>query len=223
VPHGPPDGPGIEAPRHDELQLRSVIRLRLWDVARWKGIGYAAFEAQDPVLTLLFDDGSAARKIVDGWLSDIGADDADDRIHLSVVRGIRKDHPYWYRFVVGSGYPEPSPGSRGFEMSLSRIHEMTPNSDTNLRLFLSSFATRRAFLLAVAEIPRTATTFGEVRTLGTIKKHTITVRDAWEVAEGDLESIAIHADDDPVIPAVLRDPPVRRLLERLRRQQADQT
>jgi hypothetical protein len=49
-----------------------------------------------------------------------------------------------------------------------------------------------------------------------LKTH-LHVRWAWEIGEGDLDSVAIHPDDDPIVPSDVEAPPVVRLLERIRK------
>jgi hypothetical protein len=51
-----------------------------------------------------------------------------------------------------------------------------------------------------------------------IRKYGINVIEAWEIGPNDIEGMAIHSDDDPLIPERVSNPPIIETLKRKFRQ-----
>jgi hypothetical protein len=49
-----------------------------------------------------------------------------------------------------------------------------------------------------------------------IGMHHVHVRNAWEIGPHDIDSAAIHEDDDPIIPESVKDAPVLKLIHNRR-------
>lgn len=86
---------------------------------------------------------------------------------------------------------------------------MTPSSDINLKNFLASYQLHESYILGCGfsygghmVMPPEAYLF----------KRQLIVRHAWEVGRHDLDSAAIHDDDDPIIPENQPDAPIFTLL-----------
>lgn len=202
---------------HDQIETVSLIRVRLWDRAEWKGCAFAvdpAFEAP-PVLALIFSDRDAGREIFAQWRQELGRVDVEERLRLTVVKGIDGAHPHAYRVIVGSDHTA-FPTDVRFAAFVSRIHRMDAGTSKNLDSFIKARDTVGALLLAPAFVPpgfdgsqSPSIEFG----LG-IGVHHLHVRQAWEIGPNDLEAIAIHESDDPIVPENVEDPPVRALLSK---------
>jgi hypothetical protein len=199
---------------HDQMETVSLIRERLWDRAEWKGCAFVVDLAHQapPVLALIFGDHESGRQIFTQWRRELGRVDSEERLSLTVVRGIDRAHPHAYRVIVGSD-PKAFPTGTRFAAFVSRIHKMDAGTSENLDRFLRARDIVGALLLAPAFAPSgfdgsqtPAIDFG----LG-IGVHHVHVRQAWEVGRNDLEAVAIRGDD-PIIPENVENPPVLALL-----------
>ncbi|HSH83041.1 MAG TPA: hypothetical protein VLA19_31295 [Herpetosiphonaceae bacterium] len=98
------EGPPPEAlfnVRHDERQVHSLIDIDLWNAARWRGVGYV-YTSEDwpiPAIALLFEDGRAAKDIFRGWLHTLGSEDNAELLAVTIITGIDRRHPAYYRRV----------------------------------------------------------------------------------------------------------------------------
>ena len=135
---------GVDAIRHRDLSVLSVINGPLWDKAEWSGMAYLfARQPNDvPCVLFLFKNIDSGQKIFHGWLKKFGADDPNDTIDITLITGINGSHRDWYRVVVGYRLEELESTSesrtRLFGSSL-RIHEMTPQDGTNLSQFIERY------------------------------------------------------------------------------------
>ena len=199
-------------PSHTRMATISLIRENLWEQAGWMGTGFIPTAKQDgpPSIGLLFRDGNAAMKIFEFWRAELGERDPHNKLRFSIICGISKTHSHWYRVVVGSNIT-PDISKRGFTrfVSLLRTCTMTPSSDINLKNFLASYQLHGSYILgcgfsygAHMVMPPEAYLF----------KRQLIVRHAWEVGRHDLDSAAIHDNDDPIIPENQPDAPIFTLL-----------
>jgi hypothetical protein len=222
---GKPAASGTEVPdelrtlsksaRHSDMKTISLIRERLWNRAGWRGVGVMvpADDRELPVLVFIFTDGTAATEIFEAWREELGATDSRELLSISVVRGISKAAPAHYRVVVGADYAAMLDRDREkVALNISRIHTMEPASTENLDRFLAAFAKAGKYLL----VPGVQLNPGEFPRAGihlAIEKAKLVVRQAWAVGSHDAESVAIKADDDPIIPADQVAPPVLDVLK----------
>ena len=93
---------GVDAVKHRDTKVLSVLNLPLWDMAGWKGLGYTFSRGEDdiPEMRFLFENIEAGCKIFRGWLKKFGAMDPHDTIGLTLVTGIDRAHPDWYRLLI---------------------------------------------------------------------------------------------------------------------------
>ena len=101
--HGDRPASGVDGVRLRDMRVVSVLNLPLWDAARWQGLAYLLPRGPDdvPEMHFSFEDIEAGRKIFRGWLRTSGEVDSDDTIGLTLVTGVDRDHPDWYRLAVG--------------------------------------------------------------------------------------------------------------------------
>jgi hypothetical protein len=203
---------------HDQMETVSLIRLSLWDKAKWIAVGYVWEETNQspPVFGLVFSDEEAGRKIFTHWRKELGKTDKRERLRLTVIRGIDAKNPHRYRVLITanpeiSGSGDPSK----LMFMMSRIHTMSPSSDSNLRAFLDNYHASGSFLL-VPGLFRGASAPPELFYDHGILKRDIRVRDAWQIGPNDPDAVALRNGDDPIIPGGEHDAPVVRALKWLR-------
>jgi hypothetical protein len=116
--------------------------------------------------------------------------DIKHEISLSVIRRL-PDHPAsHYAVQITSGRPQADERDRGaLYQIMNRVHVMEPDNDRNLETFLRIWHSFGCYLLAPAVL-----TDGEadIMTDLTILKHGVTVIDAADVGEHDIEQIALE-------------------------------
>ena len=210
--------PDAEPAKHTDMQSISLIRESLWDRAEWSAAAYivALDDSMPPVLALVFKDRETARQIFRAWRRELGAHDNDDKLRVSIIRGIDKENPFTYRVIIGANVPAASPGpDTRYILSLSRVHTMVPTSDENLVRFLGSFQRLGRYVLAYALIDDDTRSLRRILD-DAIGKRDLNIREAWEVGRHDVDSAGILVDDDPIVPATQQDPPVRELIEWMR-------
>ena len=211
----PADDPEAETIKHTDMEAISLIRESLWDRVGWAATAYMVTvdDSKPPVLALVFKDPEAARQIFRAWRLELGAHDEDDKLRVSIIRGIDKENPFKYRTVIGANIPAASAGpDTRYTSIFSRIHTMVPASDENLVRFLGAFRKLGRYVLAYALAGDDTRSIRPVFA-DAIGKRDLNVREAWEVGRHDLDSVGILVDDDPIVPATQQDPPVRELIE----------
>lgn len=179
---------------HRELAVRSVIDVHLWDRARWNGTAFGEFGADHPpILAFLFTERDAGQKIFERWRERFGQLDEDDQIYVAIVRSISADNPTHYRVMVTSRPPaQDEIADQRFCGITSRMQTMTPDSDVNLARFLEAYRRINAYVL----MPACRTDNGEPEfiTSHAILKRRLTVKDAAEVGEQDMEAWALGSE-----------------------------
>src|SRR6266508_3323200 len=90
-----------------------------------------------PWIILAFENEKPAAEILTHLVEDLGRNDPSNRLRITIVRGISKAHPSYYRIVIGSNIdPERI---KKYAAMMMRIQEMNPKSDINLRTFLRAY------------------------------------------------------------------------------------
>lgn len=222
--HGPTFGTG-EPPaelldrqrlKHSDIENISLIRVALWDRAGWNGTAFSVSpdDGDAPVLALLFDDRAAAAAIFAALRKDVGEIDERERLRVSILRGVDKEHPYWYRVVLGTNIPVEELTPDKLVIMTTRSNTMEPQTDKNLNRFLAAYARAGGYFLMPGILSN-----GRLELIDDdyIAKREINVRYAWEVGRHDPDATGIRADDDLIIPAAhKKDAPVLELLNVLR-------
>lgn len=210
----------IDQLKHSDQRVLSVIDLPLWDKAEWCGVGFLYSNGGSaPIMGFLFEDGNAATRIFENWRERFGEQDTNEEIRISVLRGISISNPHYYKVLVTSEFLQgdvPEQAMKTF-FTVGRINTMTPNSSENLNRFLEDYKKHGKFgltpgVLSGASPPRFSKNL-------TITKTKIHVKAAWEVGPNDPEVMAIEAEDNPIIPKDVADPPI---LKTLARKQSEQ-
>lgn len=220
-----PADPGVEPPAelidpntaaHNQIQTISLIRETLWNEALWFGTAFATSSERGvlPILALLFQNASPAKKIFALWRSELGTRDESNKLRVAIIRGVSKANPYAYRVVLGS---DPAagflhPGIKHVVM-IARIHTMEPSSNENLQRFLDSYDVCKSYILTCGFLVSQQPIMVRENQL---LKQQLVVREAWEIGPDEIDTVAIQEDDDPIVPDGQKDAPVLRTLKRRR-------
>ncbi len=202
---------------HGQMQVHSLIRVGLWDKAGWEGMGFEVTTGPHPRvrLALLFGDSDAGRSIFRGWQEILGRVDEDERLRVTIVRGVDQHQPLAYRVVVGANLPPKD--DKKLLILASRIHEMEPQSSQNIELLLDYQAHHEGVCLALGTMTTRADglVVPEFDDDQWILIRQVVVREAWEIGPHDLDAVAIKPGDLPIIPEGVPDPPVLAVLANL--------
>ena len=203
-----------EKTEHTQMKTVSLIRETLWNKAGWNGTAFlvAMDSSTPPILAPTFKDQEAAIQIFEQWRSELGVRDESELLRISIVRGINKKKPYWYRVVIGSN-PNASLSSSNirYAVFVNRIHTMEPSSDENLERFIHSYNSFGQYFLVPAIANSDMSSIKPFLDFY-IAKREIFIKYAWEIGKNDLEGVAIQSDDDPIIPKEEKNPPIIELL-----------
>ena len=176
---------------HREVKVQSVIDLHSWNEAGWKGVLYAGCGVEvPPVFALAFLNGAAARRIFERWRERFGTRDVNSDISISIIRQLPGQPPSHYAIQITSrrlGDGEWEPGT--LYQTVNRVHVVEPDDDSNLEGFLARYRAFGCYILAPAVLSA-----GEPDILEDliILKRDINVVDAADVAEHDIEHVALE-------------------------------
>jgi hypothetical protein len=174
---------------HRALGVRSVIDVRAWDRAEWKGIAYFQFrEAYPPIMALLFKNGNAARRIFEVWRERFGAHDEKDEIYIGIARHISEENPYHYGVIISSERSGDTSGRQVITIS-TRSLTMEAVTDIHLSRFLETYRKFGAYYL----VPAVQTASGEPDILSdmAILKRQLSVKDAANISDNEFEAILL--------------------------------
>jgi hypothetical protein len=212
----PPEGLiDRESLTHKDMKVQDLIKIRLWDRTVWCGIGFALYPNGDIELTVLFEDKQAAAAIFEDLEKEIGNEDSEDRLRISIIKNIDQKKPAHYRVCISENFTFDS--NKTVQM-IARINTMTPSTSENLDRFISAFNERKSYLLSYAVVKNEKIIGNYSSKKKSIRKYGINVIEAWEIGPNDIEGMAIHSDDDPLIPERVSNPPIIETLKRKFRQ-----
>ncbi|WP_037330890.1 hypothetical protein, partial [Salinivibrio socompensis] len=207
-PEGLIDGESLS---HKDMKVQDLIKIRLWDRTVWCGTGFALYPNGDIELTLLFEDEQAAEAIFADLENEIGNEDSEDRLRISIIRSIDRKKPAHYRVCISENFTFDS--NKTVQM-IARKNTMTPSTSENLDRFLSAFDDRKSYLLSYAVVKNERIIENSSVKKKSIRKFDINVLEAWKIGPNDIEVMAIHSDDDPLIPEGISNAPIIETLKR---------
>jgi len=207
----PADLINFENITHRDIKVQDLIKIRLWDKTVWCGTGFANYPNGSTELILLFQDEHAAVAIFDDLENELGNEDKDDRLKISIIKNINKHSLSHYRVCISENISFST--NKTFQI-VARKNTMTPPSSKNLDMFLSALKERKSYFLSYAIVKNEKMLPLSTANRKTIRKSHITVVDAWQVGLNDIEVMAIDEDDEPVIPEGISDAPIIEVLKR---------
>ena len=177
---------------HRDLRVRSVIDIHLWDRAGWTGTAFADWgPTYVPAMALLFTDADAGRTIFERWRERFGKEDEQEELYVAIIRHIPTEKAAHYRVLITSGFPPTAPSNDAQRfMVAARTCTMHPESDVNLRRFLSRYNELRAYWL----VPAIWKGQGEPEFLLDIPilKRELSVKNAADIGIHDIEAMALR-------------------------------
>jgi hypothetical protein len=202
----PPEGL-IDSERltHKDMKIQDLIKIRLWDRTVWCGTGFALYPNGDIGLTVLFEDEQAAAAIFEDLEKEIGNEDSEARLRISIIRNIDRKNPAHYRVCISENFTFDS--NKTVQM-IARKNTMTPSTSENLDRFISAFNERKSYFLSYAVVKNERIIESCSAKKKSIRKYDINVIEAWKIGPNDIEVMAIHSDDEPLIPEGVSNPPI---------------
>lgn len=148
-PSREPNEDVIAKAKHSEMKIDSVIKVGLWDKAKWLGAGYLVMldNSRAPILAILFENIEIGRKIFTNWRNEFGIQDESERIRVTIMRAIDAANPMDYRIGIGTNIHLETLDPKKLVVSATRIHTMNPTSTENLDRFEKSFEKLKVYLL----------------------------------------------------------------------------
>lgn len=222
----PPELKSVEHLKHRERRIFSLLNVHLWNNAGWNATGFAVIPNvyAPPLLTLLFKNGEAGRKIFEQWRNEIGSEDTQERLRVSIITEIDRDNPMAYRVLIGANpdWSETADQKGSQLILMSRINTMNPTDSKNLDRFLAAFNRMGFYLFTPGYVSEDGSSAEFFTELGILKSQ-LWVRPAWQIGEHDLDVCGLQPNDKVIIPKDVKDPPVVRALERLRKLKYEQS
>lgn len=207
----------IENTKQSNIQTLDIINISLWDKARWQGVLFLTGEKNNvtPVLSPMFKNEVACKAIFGDWVEMVGHIDKNESIKISIIKGIDKDNPYYYRVVFTANENLIKRGNLDSSyviMNPTRFHTMEAKTDLNLNRFIEAYS-----IVGKYEVFPSSIAKGNQPVLHeelNILKNEIEIINAWEVDEGSQLSVAILPNDKPIIPNEIKDPPILKVIDR---------
>jgi hypothetical protein len=140
----PPELRSLNHLKHRDRKVYSLLDINLWNKASWKGTGvvFVPSTKQNPpllALALLFQNRDECKQIFSQWNHELGNEDIEERIRVSIITGIDSDNPAAYRVVIGVN-PDRIQASDNSQFVMTyRINTMEPKDSKNLNQFVDFF------------------------------------------------------------------------------------
>lgn len=196
--------------RHGSRTIATIFDNNLWRNARWLAFGFVVWPGNIMGIFLGFDNIDAGLKIFDEWISNFGKQDSNEDIRISIIKGISKSNPFWYRVHICKDI-HPLKFKENTEIiSISNSHVMMATNATNLTNLINSYNQFGEYVLFPVKFDVVTKQPQFFREKGIAKKK-LYIREAWEVGEHDVDAPAIRPEDDPVIPDNVTNAPVSAL------------
>jgi len=198
--------------RHDEIKVSSIINLELWGKAKWMGFGFCFLRAPQEAVGIIiaYEDFESGKKIFEKWINKFGKVDKNNEIRVSIIKGVNKDNPDWYRVHICKNIEISQ--NNGFISSVSRVHEMRPQSSENLEKIINAFTLMKRYKLYPAKATKNNSIENPLFSLG-ILKTTLIIKNAWEINENDIDRAVIKENDNPITPNDVEDAPILKILK----------
>lgn len=203
---------------HNKRTVHSIINVSLWDQAKWISFGIFSHPQHGLCILLLYENIDIGKKIFTQWINKFGYEDEEEYIKITIIRGINKEYPYQYRVHISSNIESKNFASANrnelFTIA-SRVNTMSPNSPETLDNLMNMFNQLKQYKICPAKIIDDGKDIEPYFDQGILKK-SLTIKEAWQIGENDLDRVAIREDDCPIIPKEhSKDAPVLDILKHL--------
>lgn len=203
--------PNFQNVTHKKIKAETIINNELWDNAKWKAFGFFSLPNIPFGLILSFENIDYGKKIFNEWIDKYGKVDSNEEISITIIKGIDKNNPYWYKVFISKKINKNTMSDGQFISLSSRFHRMEPTNSTNLNNLVNGYNAFKKYVIVPAHIDSNFQ-MTPIFELG-IMKNELTIKDAWEIGIHDFEKVVITEDDDPIIPDNTNDAPILKVLE----------
>lgn len=185
--------------------VTSLIDVKLWDEAKWKGCGYLLSRdfSEPGIMVLMYENIAAGIKIFEQWEKDFN--ERKLNLRVVIITGVDRKHPQWYKVLLTPDVKqllsnETNPKER-YVISSSRFHLMNAVSDENIKYLRVLYDKFRFIGLSASAMVNNQMSFDKDKRFNkVIPILNVDFVEAWTIKDNDIESVAILADDDVVIP-----------------------
>lgn len=213
----PPEEFDFNAISNEDIYTDSLINISLWDKSRWCGVMFMAdlsTHSFPPILSLIFEHDNG-KQIFTEWKKQFGDFDVENQIAIRIIKGIDREHPYWYRVVIGASNLLVERNAKLITLP-ARVHTMMPDNNRNLTMF--EMELKKVGLYTICPcICRDQGSEPQIYKDFSIQKNreSIKICDAYEIPEGDVLFFSgILPTDCPLIPRGMEGVTVLKLIER---------
>lgn len=199
---------------HSEFKAVSIIDDQLWNKASWLAFGFFIDRYENKLgIILTFENHEFGKQIFKDWIEDIGRKDENEIIRVTIIKGVDRNNPNWYRVHITNSMDEKLFTKEKFIISSARFHEMNAKTSENLDNLINLYNHYKEYFFCPAR-------FFEDGRLEPFVDHTILkkelyIKNAWEIGINDIERSAIKPNDQPIIPKDVDNVPVIEVLEEL--------
>jgi hypothetical protein len=200
--------------RHDENKVISIIQNILWEKAKWKGFGPFSAPNVGFGIFLAFENGNAGKSIFEEWIKRFGKEDKDDIIKLTIIKGVNKKNPFWYKVHITANIHSQSFSNKERYIAVAaRFHQMTPTNSENIQKIEQLIRSKSKFLFCPGELSKDGKDVEPYFDYAIIKS-TIEIINAWELSLNDPACVVIQKDDDPMIPPGIKNAPILEIIKK---------
>lgn len=203
--------PNFKNITHKKIKAETIINSELWDNAKWKGFGFFTSQQIPFGLLLSFENIDFGRKIFEEWIGKYGKIDKNETISITIIKGINKNNPFWYKVLVSKNIEKSSLADGQFITMSSRFHKMEPKNSTNLDNLISGYKVFNKFILIPSHIDKDFKMI-PILELGILKTE-LKIKNAWEIGIHDFERVVITEEDNPIIPDNVSNAPIIEVLK----------
>ena len=203
--------PDIQKIKQSQIVSSKAINIQLWDKAIWRGVAFSD-NGSNLVLSPIFENIDAGKQIFEQWIETVGHKDEIDYIKIGIIKGIDRENPFYYRVVFGPNIDsliEKEHPTMIFHHC--RSHTMETTTDQNIKIFEDGLKRTGCFTIFPTGISN-----GRVFPVNSlyIKKSNVEIMEAWAIDEKSFMANAIFSNDKPVIPPLVSDAPVLKIIEK---------
>ncbi|MCC5924471.1 MAG: hypothetical protein JJT77_11860 [Crocinitomicaceae bacterium] len=205
---------GSNYSNHNELKVISIIDVQLWDKALWRAFGFFIDKNEKKLgIILNFENHEFGKRIFKDWIKDIGRKDENEIIRMTIIKGVDRNNPNWYRVHITNSMDEKRFTKEKFIISPARFNEMNAKTSENLDNLIHLYNHYKEYFFCPARLFEDGRLEPFVEQ--SILKKELYIKNAWEIGLNDVERSAIKPNDQPIIPKDVDNAPVIEVLKKL--------
>lgn len=201
---------------HNNIYSSGMIKCNHWDSAKWKGVMYLGDVINKDKIKIgfLFENEEGAKRVFQDLIDNATKEDKDGKIIVSFIKGISKTNIYDYRVMITGKVNIPKNNNEDVIINnATRFHQMNCTDDKNIGILETIINSGKNYKISL--LPMIVCNNREIKPLleYEIILKNVNIKQAYEIGKGDLEAAVILKDDNPIIPAHMKNAPINELLE----------